>query len=87
MTISCCECGQFCVPVDAGCYYGDYYDFEPPDESYFCPKCSERRLQKAIQTPEEVIVGAWWQKPNYVSVAKSILRHRKKIMGEAEQVE
>ena len=32
---------------------------------------------KKLEKPNEVIDKCWWIKPNYVRVAKSILRHRK----------
>lgn len=70
--IQCEHCGQFCKPHDSGTYYGSCIDMEPPDESFFCKKC----VDKELETPERVIVGCWWLKPNYVRIAKSILRHR-----------
>lgn len=77
----CCNCGRFLSyspPVDYGIYYGSYYHMEPPEPSEYCPKCANEMMQRAIKNPESVITDCWWIKPNYVSVAKSILRHRRR---------
>jgi hypothetical protein len=73
MNIQCNNCGKFCRPVDSGVYYGGYLDIEPPDPLYFCKKC----VKKELEHPERVIVKCWWIKPNYVSIVKSINRHKK----------
>lgn len=75
--IRCCECGRFCLPADSGVMYGGCTDMEPPEADYFCPRCAQQLLKKAQRTPESITAGCWWHKPNYVSVAKSILRHRR----------
>lgn len=71
--VRCSECGRFCVPYDKGTYYGSCNDLEPPDPLFFCKKCVEKKLEE----PERVISRCWWIKPNYVRVAKSIVRHRR----------
>lgn len=71
--IQCEECGKFCQPYDHGTYYGSCTDIEPPEPSYFCKKCVKRKLEH----PETIISGCWWLKPDYVRIAKSILRHRR----------
>lgn len=73
--IVCEECGKFCRPSDKGTYYGSCNDLEPPDVSYFCKKCVDKKLKQ----PHKIIIGCWWVKPNYVRVAKSIQRHEKKL--------
>lgn len=76
MNNRCEYCGRFVgYGADSGTYYGSYFDYEPPDPVYFCKKCVEERLQH----PEDVITGCWWLKPDYVRVAKAILRHRRKL--------
>jgi len=75
--IKCSECGKFCQPYDQGTYYGGVLDSEPPeDPDFFCKKC----VVKKLKTPERIIVGCWLYKPTYVRMAKSIIRHRKKIL-------
>lgn len=69
----CEECGRFCKPIDSGTYYGNATDLDPPDPSFFCKKCVDKRLK----SPDTVIIGCWWHKPNFVSIAKSIRRHKK----------
>lgn len=76
---NCSCCGQFCWPHDSGTYYGSYFDLEPPDPEIFCKRCARKLMQGAVDNPEKVIVGCWWIKPDYVRVAKSILRHQRKI--------
>ena len=73
--IRCESCGKFCNPADKGTYYGGCMDLEPPDVSFFCKTCVGKKLKE----PERIISGCWWLKPSYVSVAKSIIRHRNKI--------
>lgn len=72
--IKCENCGKFCRPYDSGTYFGTANDLEPPDESFFCEKC----IKEILKEPEKVISGCWWLKPDYVSIAKSIIRHRRK---------
>ena len=74
--IRCCDCGRFCVPADSGTPYGSCQDLEPPETLFFCPRCAERHLNEAQTTPEKVNI-TWWRPPNYVDVAKSVLRHRR----------
>lgn len=73
--IRCSECGRFCRPVDAGVPYGPG-KLEPPEEEFFCQDC----FNKKIEHPEKVIIGCWWIRPQYVKIAKSILRHRRNIL-------
>jgi len=75
---NCSECGRFCIPQDSGTMYGSYNDYEPPEDVLLCPRCADRKMAEAIRAPATIIVGCWWRKPDYVSVAKSILRHRRK---------
>lgn len=76
-TITCCCCGRFCRPVDTGNRYGTASDTEPPEEVFWCRKCAKKEM-----SPARIIFngnsGCWWVKPNFVSVAKSILRNRRK---------
>ena len=76
--LKCYHCGQFCIPVDYGIFYGSCCDFEPPDPVYFCKKCFEKQVVKAKENPDKVISRCWWVKPYYVIIAKSIRRHRAK---------
>jgi len=76
--IRCYECGRFCIPADDGTFYGGPCDLEPPDTSFFCPVCAKRRMDVAMHKPEKVILGCWWIKPDYVAVAKAVLRHRRR---------
>ena len=71
----CCQCGKFCIPVDHGTYWGGSGALEPPDPIYFCSKC----VAKELEHPERIIMWCWWRNPNHVLIAKSILRHRRKI--------
>ena len=73
----CCVCGQFCRPVDVGAYY-NFDSFEEPEDQFFCLSCGKSLLHKAVNNPENIIIGCWWLKPNFVRVAKSVLRQRKK---------
>lgn len=73
--MKCSECGKFCKSVDSGTYFGSVLDLEPPDPDYFCQEC----VNKKIEEPYSVISQCWWIKPNYVYIAKSIIRHYKKI--------
>jgi len=73
----CSECGQFCRPVDSGTFYGHCNDTDPPDPDFFCARCAKRNMDEAIKTPERIISRCWWIKPDYVLVAKSILRNRR----------
>jgi len=73
--IQCEECGKFCIPYDSGTYYGSVTDIDPPDTSYFCKKCVDKKLKE----PNRIIINCWWLKPNFVSIAKSILRHKRHI--------
>lgn len=72
-TERCSICGKFCIPYDSGVQYGSYYDLEPPEEEMFCKQCYDKKIAE----PKKVIIGCWWIKPNYVSIAKSILRHQR----------
>lgn len=74
ITIKCDDCGRFCKTVDSGIMYGSTSSLEPPDTSYFCQEC----VDKKVEDPYSVIVGCWWIRPNYISVAKSIIRHYNK---------
>jgi hypothetical protein len=82
MLPNCCACGRFHNPhhldSDGGIHYGHSYDLQPPDPTQYCPKCAKEALEEAIQNPESIAINCWWIKPNFVSVAKSILRHRRK---------
>lgn len=78
MAINCSNCGKFCIPVNGGAMYGESCDFEPPEPEEYCPACSDMLMKGAISHPECVIFGCWCYKPDYVRVAKSILRHRKR---------
>jgi len=60
--IRCEICGKFCRPYDRGNYYGSVLDLEPPDVVYFCKPC----VEKELRSPEKIISGCWWIKPNYV---------------------
>jgi hypothetical protein len=73
-TIKCYECGRFCVPHDSGTFYGGCLDLEPPDPVYFCKNCVDKKIKNE---DNGMVMGCWWLKPNYISVVKSILRHRK----------
>lgn len=61
-TIKCGECGKFCIPADRGTYYGGALDLDPPDTVFFCQKC----VYKFLKTPDKIISGCWWVKPNFV---------------------
>lgn len=77
MSYQCEYCGKFCKPYNSGVYYGGVLDIEPPETVYICKTCVDRELK----TPEKVIAGCWWCKPNHVRIAKSIIRHRRKHYG------
>ena len=84
--LRCCECGRFINQIaDSGMEYGGSQDVGPPDEDFFCEKCAKKELDIAMHKPEEVIIGCWCYKPNYVRVAKSVLRHKRKL-GEISHV-
>ena len=77
MTERCCECGRFVsFWDDQGVPYGGYNDYEPPPSQYFCKECA-RRCALRLADGGSVWEG-WWVKPAYISVAKSIIRHRRK---------
>jgi hypothetical protein len=76
--IKCCECGKFCNPVDSGVMYGGAGALVPPDKDCFCNNCYQKKLEIARYNPEQIIIGCWWVKPNYVKIAKSVLRHKRK---------
>lgn len=79
--LRCDICGRFINHVaDIGCMYGNSESVDPPDDTFFCDRCAEKEMQEAITHPENVIVRCWLGKPNYVRVAKSILRHKRKIL-------
>ena len=78
--LRCCECGQFIA--DTSAFYGASCDVEPPDEDYYCPRCAAKNMPFARAYPERVVIGCFWVKPDYVSVAKSILRHQRKMLHE-----
>lgn len=76
MSPQCEICGKFCRSYDKGMLYGYAGSMEPPEPSYFCEKCTKKQLKN----PEKVIINCWWIKPTFVSVAKAINRHNRKIM-------
>lgn len=73
----CSECGRFCHPKDGGVPYGHAYDMEPPDPIEYCPSCADKKMERAILEPEKIISGCWWIKPNYVRVARCMLRRKR----------
>lgn len=75
---NCSDCGRFCRPGDVGVYYGDPRDLEPPDETVWCERCAMTRIEQAKNRPESIVVGCWWVKPDFVSVARAIVRHRRR---------
>ena len=77
--LRCSECGRFCKPVDRGIYYGECTSTEPYDPELFCQSCYDKNMLEAKTTPEKVIIKCWWMKPDFISVAKSVLRHRKRL--------
>ena len=76
--IRCSICGRFCKPADDGVMHGSSYDWDPPDPEYFCKNCFNDLIAKAKDQPEKIPISCWWIKPQYVSVAKAIMRHRRK---------
>jgi len=76
--IRCCECGQFipCFGGDQGVMHGGYSDYEPPPAQFFCDMCAEQRMWYLVKRGN--VWEGWWTPPDYVTVAKSILRHRRK---------
>ena len=84
--LRCDVCGRFINHIaDCGTFWGNSENSDPPDETFFCEKCAKKELDIAMHKPEEVIVGCWWLKPDYVHVAKSVLRHKRKL-GEISHV-
>jgi len=47
-------------------------------QMYFCKNCFNDLIAKAKDQPEKIPIRCWWIKPQYVSVAKAIMRHRRK---------
>ena len=76
---NCSRCGRFCVPKDEGTYYGSCNDTEPNEPEFFCAHCAQAETAEAIAAPDRVIINCWWMKPDFVRVAKSILRHRRSL--------
>jgi hypothetical protein len=77
--LKCDVCGKFMDRIyDEGTYYGSPKDCEPPDPVCYCKYCAKINMKVAMYKPELIVIGCWWRKPDYVLVAKSILRHRKK---------
>ena len=83
----CAECGRFCHIADVGIFYGSCTDMEPPEPEFFCTRCAVRKLNQAIKNPTTVSINCWWVKPYYVSVAKAVLRHKRKIEGKWQKRE
>ena len=76
--IRCCECGRFVKSTaDRGAAWGNSYMMEPPDEEWFCEECAQRNIDSFLRMGR--VLRAWWIPPNFVAVAKSILRHGRKV--------
>ena len=59
----CSECGRFCSwDSDVGTPFGGYYDYEPPDDKFFCAECA-KRLEKYYV--EQKWVPTYWCKPKW----------------------
>ena len=63
LSIKCSECGRFCKPCDRGVPFGSITSTEPPDEEYFCEKCSKKLEQYYLNKKR---IPQYWIKPNWV---------------------
>ncbi len=75
MIYTCTECGiTMPSPADWGVLITEGTESK---KVTFCKKCAKRHLDEATLRPQNVDAEWWVVKPKFVSVAKSILRHRK----------